>query len=208
MVRLCRKATGKRGLTQFHAMQLAAKYDYFHAAWGDLHEMSQQQREQTLQQMREAWQRPEVQQQVQAAFLSSHAAWQRPWAWWQFSSPQPRDENQEEHLQLYEMGLLPKSDAAAIAQQSHERYMRSHYFHGPFQLYRRLPSWWALCAPEHRKKRQSELQQLTRLRLLITVERELLHADKRNRLRWMQEQKHLLQHLLPAELKLLGLLQK
>lgn len=203
-MRKIRKQRSRIGFTDSHFLQLACGYDFFHSAWGDLHYTTNEQQQQTLQQMRAAWEQPGVQQQVEAIFRQSNEAWQRCWAWWEFTSPQPRDFDMEEHLQLHQMGLLPAAEAKAITKEAHQAYMASHYFHGPFKLFRRLPSWWALLAPERRNNRQSELQQLVRLQQLTEPERELLHADEQQRQGWLK-QPHLLKHLHTSEQQLLGL---
>jgi len=38
----------------------------------------------------------------------------RPWGWWQYESPEPRDHGEHPTLQLMRMGCLPREERAAL----------------------------------------------------------------------------------------------
>ena len=143
-------------------------------------------------------------QQAEAAFYNSSPAWSKCWAWWQFESTQPREDGTEEHLQLFQLGLLGRADTAKITEEAHKAYMASHYWHGPFQLFRRLPSWWALCSPEQRSQSETELEQLERLQQLVAPELELLNPTQAQQQQHWAKHAYLLRHLTAQEKAVIG----
>jgi hypothetical protein len=66
--------------------------------------------------------------------LSRSVRGKRPWAWWQYDSPQPRDPGCHETLQLYRLGQLKGDELAAVMADWKEwavKARRLHWQAGP-----------------------------------------------------------------------------
>ena len=93
-----RRKTKHRTLGPGCVWQLATGFDYFDDAWGNDPD------DETLREIKLVW------QQKRDEMLQRSSAGRRPWAWWQFDSPEPRDEGIPEADQLARLGLLTESE--------------------------------------------------------------------------------------------------
>ena len=87
------------GYTAPHRMQLRLRWDYFSDAFGDGPE--------SLAAMRKAWQ--EIGESVTAEHISEKPG-TRPWAWWQWASPEPRNESETQPEQLERLNLCSAAE--------------------------------------------------------------------------------------------------
>lgn len=60
------------------------------------------------------WEKKEAWRQVRDSMVPGHAEGQRPWAWWLFDSPEPRDRDVPQHIQLYRLGVLTPDEIATL----------------------------------------------------------------------------------------------
>jgi len=103
-MRRVRKSRSRREWSDAHRIQLQTGHDYFDEAWGPRSSWSAA----DLDEMRSAW------SDCQDAVLADHLErfpCSRPWAWWQFSSPEPRDEAIEQREQLQRLEAIRKTAA-------------------------------------------------------------------------------------------------
>lgn len=87
-----------------------------------------------LDEMREAW--SEMREAAFDGFADEHPGC-RPYGWWLFESPEPRDRRLEEVAQLDKLGLLPEGEANRLRHTAHG--IRNEYYATPF---RRKWAWW------------------------------------------------------------------
>ena len=98
--RLRRRTTG---YTAAHRMQLRVRWDYFDDAFGDGPESRAA--------MQKAWE--EIGQEVTAEHVTERPG-TRPWAWWQWTSPEPRNESETEAQQLMRLNMCSAVEIKAL----------------------------------------------------------------------------------------------
>ena len=100
-MRRVRKSRSRREWSDAHLLQLRTGFDFFGESWGDHPSAAD------LDEMKTAW------EDCQDAVLAEHIErfpCSRPWAWWEFSSPEPRDESKPEREQLIPLGVLGRDE--------------------------------------------------------------------------------------------------
>ncbi len=90
-MRRTRKSRSRRTWSDAHQLQLASGYDWFDEAWTD-HPSPE-----SLAEMEIAW--ADCKDDIMTAHLERFPC-TRPWAWWQFDAPEPRDRTVDEKEQL------------------------------------------------------------------------------------------------------------
>ena len=90
------KRRSRREWTDTHQLQLRTGHDYLGECWGD-HPTAAD-----LKEMRQAWQ--DCKDTVLAEHIERFPC-TRPWAWWKFGAPEPRDESVDEKVQLHLLGI-------------------------------------------------------------------------------------------------------
>ena len=100
-MRRVRKSRARRTWTDAQELQLRTGFDYFDEAWSDHPSATD------LKEMRQAWQ--DCKDTVLAEHIERFPC-TRPWAWWKFGAPEPRDESVDELEQLRPMGVLTRDE--------------------------------------------------------------------------------------------------
>ena len=90
-----------------HRLQLRSGHDYFSDAFGNSREPE------VMESMRLAW------EQLGVEVMAEHDEWAagkicRPWGWWEFESPEPRDETIPEWKQLGRLSMLTAAEIALL----------------------------------------------------------------------------------------------
>ena len=100
-MRRVRKSRSRREWSDAHQLQLRTGFDYFGEAWSD-HPTPED-----LKEMKTAW--SDCGEDVIAEHLDRFPC-SRPWGWWKFSAPAPRDESIPEREQLLPLGILSRDE--------------------------------------------------------------------------------------------------
>jgi hypothetical protein len=140
-------------------------------------------------------------EQITAEFRADRQchAGQYPWGWWQWTSPEPRDESKPEWFQLWKLNLITQAEAREAAEFELNQDPRAGW-HG-IPAFRRSCGWWYFVSPEPRNESICELSQLVRLKVLTPREQQILDGDERA----IRESANVLRDLTAEECKLLGI---
>lgn len=162
----------ERGWTKAHREQLASGHDWFHDAWGNLHEVPMEDRgdwppPQIESEMREAWEH--FRDELMAEYADKV---ERPWGWWKFEfesefpgvNPNrlktfgcsPGVSAEAEVLDRLNL-LTPKALEDASRNEQLTRGVLNE-FHS--QVFRRGWGWWRFVSPERRDYSKPEAVQL------------------------------------------------
>ena len=91
------KRRSRREWSDVQKLQLATGHDYLHeTSWGNSPTVDD------LAEMKTAWK--DTKDEIIAEHIAKHPC-TRPWAWWKFGAPEPRDESQDEKVQLHLLGI-------------------------------------------------------------------------------------------------------
>lgn len=219
-----KQAIGRKvAWTDDHLSQLQNGIDWFGHGWGKEFRRegpSTPERDEILEDMRACWL---AHRHTIEAEYNPRNPLQRCWAWWQFSSPEPRDDSKpewytraplewpysqdvDEWYQLLVLGELDEQVICAATAEETARHVRNANRNQGFLEFRRPLAWWLWHGPARRDESKLEVAQLVALNTLNDREREIL-AGNLEAGRWYDggDASHLLKHLLPAERELLGM---
>lgn len=122
-----------------------------------------------------------------------------PWGWWQWTSPESRNESVPEWYQLWKLNLIDEAEAREAAEFEISTDTRAGW-HGvpPF---RRSMGFWCFVSAEPRNESICELSQLVKMRILTPREQQFLDGDEKA----IRECSNSLRHLTTEECRLLGI---
>lgn len=101
MPRIRRRTKGRQGYTHSHRFQLRVRWDYLGDAFGHGAD--------AIPAMRQAWR--EISDQVMQEHIRERPG-TRPWAWWQWSAPEHRNDKESERAQLERLSVLTAEELA------------------------------------------------------------------------------------------------
>ena len=115
-MRRVRKSRSRREWSDAHQLQLESGFDWFDEAWSDHPSAA------ALKEMRQAW--SDCRESLLAKYFDQLPC-TRPWAWWKFSAPSPRDEAIPEREQLSRLGVLSADEIERFEQLEQMKRIRS-----------------------------------------------------------------------------------
>ena len=186
-----------RGWGEDHFAMLAHGHDYFgawHREW-----YRQPNRDELLADMHACWQRHggRIIAEFRADLIAHDGHY--PWGWWQWTSPEPRNENVPEWFQLWKLGIIDEAEARRAAEFEIAHDPMAGWHGNP--AFRRSMGFWCFVTTETRDESICELSQLVRMKILTPREQQFLDGDEKA----IRESANSLRHLTAEECKLLGI---